>query len=89
MWPWILRALWTTELASGAVTSSESHTPPSFLTSETRSGVLDGLREVAITLWPARRACKARVAPKPEEQPVMNQTGADGADMFVGGSSGF
>jgi hypothetical protein len=49
--------------------------PPNFSTSETRVGVLEGVREVAITLCPERRAQSARLAPKPEEQPVINQTG--------------
>jgi len=66
----------------GLVISNACQTPPSFSTSETRSGVLEGLRDVAITLWPARRAMRVRLRPKPEEQPVMSHTG--GYMLFLG-----
>lgn len=52
-----------------------SHFPPRDSTFETEEGVLDGFREVATTLWPSLRARRASSKPKPEEQPVMNQTG--------------
>ena len=61
-----------------AVTSMASHLPFGLeVTAETVSGVLDGLREVAITLWPARRATWAISKPKPEEQPVISQVGVE------------
>ena len=41
--------------------------------SETRRGVREGLREVAITLWECERRRRARVRPRPEEVPVMSQ----------------
>ena len=48
--------------------------PPRDEISETSSGVLEGVRDVAITLCPAWRARRARPRPKPLEQPVMNHT---------------
>ena len=37
-----------------------------------RSGVREGLRDVARRLWPLDWTVRARLRPKPEEQPVMN-----------------
>ena len=51
--------------------------PPWLVMRVTRSGVEEGLREVAITWWPELRTCWARAAPKPEEQPVISQTGVE------------
>lgn len=56
-----------------SLTSKASHLPPFFSISATRSGVRDGLREVAIRLCPLARTMRARARPKPEEQPVMSQ----------------
>ncbi len=56
----------------GSSTSSLSHFPPLLSTSATRSGVREGLREVAITVCPCDWTARARVRPKPEEQPVMS-----------------
>lgn len=57
---------------SGSSRSSGTHIPPLDSTSRTSSGVLDGLRDVAITLCPFAWACRAMARPKPEEQPVMS-----------------
>lgn len=57
--------------------------PPRFSTWETKSDVLEGARDVAITLWPFRKARRARLRPKPDEQPVMNHTGELGSDDIV------
>lgn len=37
------------------------------------SAALAGLRAVAITEWPARRAASAIAAPRPEDAPVISQ----------------
>ena len=60
----------------GAVTSRGIHFPRPFgaeVMLSTRSGVRDGFRDVAMTLWPFARARRARERPKPEEQPVISQ----------------
>ncbi len=43
----------------------------------------EGLREVAITKCPRLRAYFARARPRPEEEPVISQTGGDGEDIVV------
>lgn len=45
------------------------------VSSETRLGVREGSREVAIRVCPAEEACtaRARARPRPEEQPVISQ----------------
>lgn len=43
----------------------------------------EGVREVAITLWPALRAMNVRASPKPEEQPVMSQMRGVGGDIVM------
>jgi hypothetical protein len=63
---------------SGDVTSRGSQWPWRDSMAETRWGVRRGLRDVAITRCPAERACLARERPRPEEQPVMSQTGGWG-----------
>ena len=68
--------------ASGEQTSRASHVPPSFSTWVTSSGFLEGLREVAMTLWPDFRARRVSAEPNPEEHPVMSQTG-DVEDMVL------
>lgn len=70
-------------MASGAATSRGSQIPPSASTSVTRSGVCEGVRDVAITLCPALRAMKARDSPKPEEQPVMSHTRGFAIDIVM------
>ncbi len=72
--PWMLKALSSTFGRSVLQTSSFSQLPPLDSNSLTSSGVFEGLRDVAITLCPAFRARRARPAPKPLEQPVMNHT---------------
>lgn len=76
------------EAASGSSTSRGSHLVLGLLgeheeeeeavvrSSETRSGVRDGSREVASRVWPTGEAttARARARPRPEEQPVMSQT---------------
>jgi hypothetical protein len=59
----------------GSHTSRASHLSPRGSISETSSGVLDGVRDVAMTLCPARKAIRARLNPKPEDEPVMSHTG--------------
>lgn len=54
--------------------SNGSQIPPKLSTCLTSSGFFEGLREVAITLWPFLSAMRERAVPKPEEQPVMSQT---------------
>jgi hypothetical protein len=62
-----------------SVTSSGSHLPPLPTTSATRSGVLDGLRDVAITVSPWDWISRTRCSPRPDEQPVISQVrGRDG-----------
>ena len=59
--------------------------PPSPSTSFTSAGLLEGFREVAMTLWPALRAMCASEVPKPEEHPVMSQTrGLFGEGILIG-----
>lgn len=74
--PWKDVAFETIEVSSvsGDVMSRVSQWPPRDSISETSSGVLGGLRDVAITCWLFFRACSARERPRPEEQPVINQT---------------
>ena len=56
------------------VRSRGSHIPPSISTFLTRDVDLEGVREVAITWWPALRTRRVRDLPNPAEQPVMSQT---------------
>jgi len=67
----------------GEVTSRVIHFPPLRSKSAVSEGVCDGLRELAITVWPAERARWARVRPKPEgeEQPVMSQVSLLGGEV--------
>ena len=72
MRPWSLNASSAFFWNSGkeAVTSNAKVSAPSVLRSES----LEGLRAVAMTLSPRLRASRVSAAPKPELQPVMNQT---------------
>ena len=54
--------------------SNGSQIPPKLSVCLTSSGFFEGLREVAITLWPFLRARRESAVPKPDEQPVMSQT---------------
>ena len=76
----MLRALSSTFGSCGLQTSSCSQLPPFDSTSLTSSGVLEGLRDVAMTLCPEFRARRARPAPKPLEQPVINHTDITGGE---------
>ena len=67
-------ASWIVCVTFGAFTSSCSQVPPKFSNCFTSSGVLEGLRDVAITLCPAFRAISDNEEPKPELHPVINQT---------------
>ena len=67
----------------GPLISSGNQVPPSSSICFTKSGSLEGFREVAMILWPFLRAVKERDVPKPEEQPVMSQTrGLQGEDIL-------
>jgi len=70
--PTRLTASCITSPAFGEFTSRASHFPPSEVTWE-YEGAEAGLRAVAMTVWPALRAWRAREAPRPVEQPVMSQ----------------
>jgi hypothetical protein len=59
---------------AGEVTSSSPQWPPSFWISATMSGTLLGVREVAISLWPAETIALAKLYPKPDEHPVTRYT---------------
>jgi hypothetical protein len=68
---------WSTtpcRISFGAVMFRGSQIPPSPSTCFTSSGSLEGLREVAMTLWPAFRAMSVSDSPKPDEHPVTSQT---------------
>lgn len=66
-------ASFTNSLVSVLVTSSSIHIPPSSLICGYSIAALDGLRAVARTRCPERRTASARVAPRPEDEPVMIQ----------------
>ena len=71
-------------VVASAATSSVSHLPLGVDSiSLTYSGVRDGLREVAMTLWPCAKIVLVRVRPKPEELPVTSQVRDFAADIAL------
>lgn len=63
----------SSDAAVGLSTSSVCHSPPFWVISDTRSGVREGCRDVAITVWPFDWTARASERPRPEEHPVISQ----------------
>lgn len=52
--------------------------------SDTRSGVREGCRDVASTVWPFDWAARASERPRPEEHPVISQVSGRSGLVKVG-----